>query len=212
MKRFLTVILSLLLAISCSLVTFATEEKMLTNEELYACYQEIIEKTNEKYGYSLSLVSFEEMNIFYSVTEFQNMVEGYCKYKSDKQTITSLQAAIQTGARGNKVVTVPHPVTVSHNLDTVTVTFYGTFTILQNLQGSHYVDSESYTVFTSSKNGIITYEATGSPVVELYDHGRSHYVTQNFRVLLYGSFQDTDTVRAGYYISPATGNVTLLSI
>ena len=56
------------------------------------------------------------------------------------------------------------------------------------------------------------YEATGSPVVELYDHGRSHYVTQNFRVLLYGSFQDTDTVRAGYYISPATGNVTLLSI
>ena len=75
MKRFLSVILSLLLAISCPLVTFAAEEKKLTNEELYACYQEIIEKLNEKYGYSFSLVDFDDIPFFWSVDEFQNMVE-----------------------------------------------------------------------------------------------------------------------------------------
>ena len=169
-------------------------------------------QANEKYGYALSLVSFEKMDTFYSVVDFRNMVEAYCRYKRDKQIVSPLLTNNQAAVKGNKVVTVPYPVTVTHSLDTVTVTFYGTFTIHQNLQGSHYVDSESYTVYTSSQNGIITYEVTGSPTVELYDHGRSHYVTQNFRVLVYGAFEDTDTIKVGYYISPATGNVTLLSI
>ena len=71
MKRFLVAIVVLLFAISCPLVAFASEEKKLTNEELYACYQEVIEKTIEKYGYSFSLVGFEDMPFFGALTNFK---------------------------------------------------------------------------------------------------------------------------------------------
>lgn len=212
MKRFLSVILSLLLAISCPLVTFAAEEKKLTNEELYACYQEIIEKSNEKYGYSFSLVDFDDIPFFWPVDEFQNMVEEYCWCKKEKAiTITPLLNG-QSVSRANKVVTASNVVTETHRLDTITITFYGTFDIKQNTTtGSHYVDGESYTVYTRSQNGIVTYEPHGTVTIETYDHGRSHYAVQEFRVLVYGSFEEYSEASAGFYISPATGNVTPLS-
>lgn len=212
MKRILAVLLSLLLAISCSVVAFAAEEKKLTNEELYACYQEIIEKSNEKYGYSFSLVDFEDVPYFWPVNEFQNMVEEYCKCKKEKSITIAPLFNGQSVSRSNKVVTASNVVTETHALDTITITFYGTFDIKQNYTtGSHYVDSESYTVYTRSQNGIVTYEPYGAVTVETYDHGRSHYAVQEFRVLVYGVFEEYSEASAGFYISPATGNVTPLS-
>ena len=159
MKRLLVAIVVLLFAISCPLVAFASEEKKLTNEELYACYQEVIEKTNEKYGYSFSLVGFEDMPCFWSIDEFQNIVDEYCRFKAEK-SVKAIQApAEKSNDSGNRVVTVSNAVTETHALDTVTITFYGTFDIKQNITtGRYYIDSESYTIYTRSQNGIVTYE------------------------------------------------------
>lgn len=212
MKRFMVAVVVLLFIISCPLVTFATEEKKLTNEELYACYQEIIEKTNEKYGYDFCLVDIKDISCFWSVEEFQNIVEAYCAYKAEKSVAIIPQLNAQGASRANKVVTASNTVTETHALDTITITFYGTFDIKQNsTTGSHYVDSESYTVYTRSQNGIVTYEPYGATIVQTYDHGRSHYAVQNFRVLVYGAFSEYSEASAGFYISPATGNVTPLS-
>ena len=212
MKRLLVSIVVLLFAISCSLVTFAAEEKKLTNEELYACYQEIIEKSNEKYGYSFSLVDFDDIPRFPTVDEFQSLVEAYCEGKREGRTTLTPQLEKQETTRGAKSVTASNVVTKELNLDTVTITFYGTFNIRRNAAGSHYVENESYTFRTRSQNGIIIYEPYGTTTVEVYDHGRSHYAVQVFRVLIDGMFEEYDSAQAGFYISPATGNVTPLSI
>ena len=79
------------------------------------------------------------------------------------------------------------------------------------MEGRYYIASKSFTTYTQSASGIISFVVYGNPTTSLIDSGRTTVVTQKFEVVIRGYFSDYASVSASYYMCPANGNISALS-
>lgn len=211
MKKLISMFVVLALVFSFAITAYAADT---SNEDHYALYNEyaqIINNANETYGLDLSLLPFDQIDDFCSPEEFFEIVSSYCQARSVEFSAGPQTTASSTGARGVGVVTVPNVRTKTYTEDTITVTFYGTFDVRRDLEGRYYIASKSFTTYTQSASGIISFVVYGNPTTSLIDSGRTTVVTQKFEVVIRGYFSDYASVSASYYMSPANGNISALS-
>ena len=211
MKKLISMIVVLALVFSFAITAYAATTSTTDTYELYTEYAQIIDNANETYGLDLSLLPYNEIDVFCSADEFYEIVLGYCHARSRAFAAGPQSSASSTGARGVGVVTVPNVKTRTYTDDTITITFYGTFEVRKDLDGDYYIANKSFTTYTQSRNGIIAFEKNGNPTTSVIDGGRTTVVTQSFRVTVSGYFEEYESVSASYYMSPATGNISALS-
>lgn len=211
MKKLISMVIVLALVFSFAITAYAAEVSDADKYSLYTEYAQIIEDANETYGLNLSLLPYDQIDDFCSAEEFSSIVASYCQLRSVEFSAGVQSSMHNTGARGVGVVTVPNVKTKTYTEDTITVTFYGTFDVRRDLEGNYYIASKSFTTYTQSANGIITFVVNGSPTTSLIDGGRTTVVTQNFSVVIRGYFSDYASVSAKYYMSPANGNISALT-
>lgn len=208
MKKFISVFIVLVLAISLCPAVFATENITVNPQSLYEQYEQIIDEANETYECSLSLLPFEEIKDFCSAEEFKAEVINYCENRDNPFETSPGTVTGNVSGRGSGVVTVPCVKTKNIGQATLTATFYGTFDVRMKANGTYYIYSKSFSVRTRSSNGNIGFEIDGNPSVSTVDGGRTIRVTQQFRVLVQGYFSENTSVTATYIMNFGNGNIT----
>ena len=211
MKKLISMFVVLALVFSFAITAYAADTSNENAYALYTEYAQIINNANETYGVDLSLLPFDQIDDFCSPEEFYEIVSSYCQVRSVEFSAGPQITVTTAGARGVGVVTVPNVRTKAYPEDTITITFYGTFEVRRNLDGSYYIADKSFRTHTQSANGIIAFSVNGNPTTSLIDGGRTTVVTQNFQVIIRGYFEDYASVSASYYMSPANGNISALS-
>lgn len=210
MRKVISMAVAFLILFSFTVSAHAAEAPMQDTQSLYEEYAQIIFEANETYGLNLTLLPYDQIEDFCSAEEFASTIDDYCRLRSVEFSSMPQSTMHSTGARGVGVVTVPNVKTKTYEDDTITITFYGTFEVRQDLNGTYYIASQSFTAYTSSTNGNIHFVAEGTPTTRVIDGGRTTVVTQNFRAYIQGTATDLAPVSAYYYMSPATGNISAI--
>lgn len=210
MRKVILVAVMLVILFSLAVTVHAAEAPTKDTQALYEEYAQIIYEANETYGLNLTLLPYDQIEDFCSVEEFASTIDDYCRLRSVEFSSMPQSNIHSTGARGVGVVTVPNVKTKTYEDDTITITFYGTFEVRQDLNGTYYIASKSFVTYTASTNGNIHFVAEGTPTTRVIDGGRTTVVTQNFRAYIRGTATDLVPVSANYYMSPATGNISAI--
>ena len=207
-KKTLSLFAVIVFILSLCPVAFAAENSSDEVYRLYEEYEHIISEANDTYGCALYLLPFEEMENFGSVEEFRAKVISYCESRNVPITQSVGTISGNVPSRGVGVVTIPNVKTRTYSRDTVTITFYGTFDVRAKTDGSYYIYSQNYIVYSRSANGIILYAAQGNPTTKVIDGGRTILVTQQFKIYVDGQFGEDTSVMAGYIVNFSNGNIT----
>lgn len=188
---------------------------------LYTRYQQIIDQANEEYGYSLSLVPMAEMGTFYSLTEFQQMVDNVCQLKATAKLETEVSyetpSSRREGTNGDGPwigdVTFSFREYHDNNRVSATIIFKGTFVVRIRAENEYYIYGHMFhpvEVRTSSDELYYIYD--GDMTITFQDSGRVKRITQAFFVSYYHSIIDQRSYTVFCWFNTQTGRVALTDI